>query len=60
MADAMTSESLDYEAAPAAAREIATELAHNNRNAGDLRIVVRDRENRRVGAASLMAAHSSR
>ena len=50
----------DDEAALAAAREIATELAHNNRNAGGLRIVVRDRENRRVGAASLMAAHSSR
>jgi hypothetical protein len=50
----------DDEAALAAARDIATELAHNNRNAGDLRIVVRDHDNRRVGEASLMAAHSSR
>lgn len=45
----------DDEAALAAAREIATELAQNNRNPGDLRIVVRDRENRNLGEVSVMA-----
>ena len=46
----------DDEAALAAARRIARDLARNNRNPGDLRIVVRDRDNRNVGEASLMAA----
>ena len=47
----------DEKAALAAAWEIAADLARNNGNLGHLRIVVRDRENRRVGEVSLMAAH---
>ena len=46
----------DEKTALAAAREIAADLARNNGNLGHLRIVVRDRENRRVGEVSLMAA----
>ena len=46
----------DDEAALAAARRIARELARTNRNPGNLRVVVRDRENRNVGEASLTAA----
>jgi hypothetical protein len=46
----------DDAAALAAAGEIATDLARHNRNPGSLCIVVRDRENRRVGEVSLMAA----
>ena len=46
----------DENTALAAAREIAADLARNNGNLGHLRIVVRDRENRRVGEVSLMAA----
>jgi hypothetical protein len=39
-----------------AARQIAADLARHNRNPGNLRIVVRDRENRNVGEAPLMEA----
>ena len=50
----------DNKAALAAAREIATDLARNNRSSDALRIVVRDRENRKVGEVSLMAAELAR
>ena len=50
----------DNKAALAAAREIATDLARNNRSSDALRIVVRDRENRKVGEVSLMAAQFAR
>jgi hypothetical protein len=54
--DPLGEELPDDEAARAAAEEIATDLAHNQRNPGSLRIVVRDGENRSVGEVSLMAA----
>jgi hypothetical protein len=50
----------DDEAALAEARKVAADLARNNRSLGALRIVVRDRENRKVGEASLMAAELAR
>jgi hypothetical protein len=46
----------DDQAALAAAHRIARDLARTNRNPGELRIVVRDGENRNVGEASLMEA----
>ena len=55
LGDPLGEELQDDEAARAAAEKIATDLAHNNCNPGSLRIVVRDRENRRVGEVSLMA-----
>jgi hypothetical protein len=50
----------DEKTALAAAREIAADLARHNGNPGHLRIVVRDRENRRIGEVSLMAAQSAK
>ena len=56
LGDPLGKELPDDEAARAAAREIATDLARNNRDSGALRIVVRDRENRNVGEVSLRTA----
>ena len=52
--DPLGEELPDDEAARAAAEKIAHDLARNNCNPGTLRIVVRDRENRRVGEVSLL------
>ena len=50
----------DNKAALATARKIATDLARSNCSSGALRIVVRDRENRKVGEVSLMAGRRAR
>ena len=56
LGDPLGDELPDDQAARAAAEKIATDLARNNFNPGSLRIVVRDRENKRVGEVSVMAA----
>jgi len=56
LGDPLGEELPDDQAARAAAEKMATDLARNNCNPGALRVVVRDRENRRVGEVSLMAA----
>ena len=56
LADPLGEDLADDEAAIEAARQIAADLARHNRNPGNLRIVVRDRENRNVGEAPLMEA----
>jgi hypothetical protein len=55
LGDPLGEELPDDQAARAAAEKIATDLARNNLNLGSLRIVVRNRENRRVGEVSVMA-----
>ena len=60
LGDPLGEELADDEAARAAAEKIATDLARNNCNPSSLRIVVTDRENRRVGEVSLLAPQFAR